>query len=114
MSRKCAVFAVSVAQVVSADGAQAGANVPTEGYDECSVYVNVTAIGTNLTPRLQVSPDDGVTWFDHGGASFAAIVANGQHVRHFRDIGKLARVFYGTVAGANTTSTWVVCKKNAN
>lgn len=113
MSRKTGVFQVSTAQVVAGDGAQAAAPVPSEGYDECSVYVNVTAIGTSVTPRLQVSPD-GTNWYDHGGATFTAITANGQHVRHFRDIGKHARVFYGAVTGSHTLDAFIVAKKNAN
>lgn len=116
MSRKCGIFVVSSAQVVTATGAQSAALVPAEGYDECLVFVTAAAMGgttPSFTPTLQSSPD-GVTWYDHTAGS--AMTANGSQVIKATNIGPNVRVNY-TVSGTTPTAqltTTIACKKLAN
>ena len=73
MSRKTSSFKLQTAATVSA-ATQTG-TFPTDVANEVNLYINVTAAGTTMTPTLQVSPDEGTTWFTH--TAFSAITTTG-------------------------------------
>lgn len=111
MSRKTSVFKVSAAQAVSGT-AQSGV-APTEGYDEAVVYIKPSAAGTTVTPVIEVSPDEGTTWFTHTTMSAITSTA-GVKTAVLTGIGKLMRINYTAVTGSFTIDAWIEGKSYAS
>lgn len=114
MSAKTAYTQVATALVVSANGPIADANrspnVPTEQGNEANVYLAVTAAGTTITPVIEISPDNGTTWFAH--TTMAAITATGNFVAKLSgNIGRLMRINMTAITGSFTLSAWIGCKR---
>ena len=112
MSAKTAYQKVSAAQAVAAAGPSTSTAV-TDTHNEVNVYINVTAAGTTMTPVIEVSPDEGVTWFTHTTGS--AITATGNTlIKVASNVGRLMRINYTAVTGAFTVNAWIGAKKVAS
>lgn len=113
MSAKTASTQFATALVISANGATADAghspNIPTEQHAEANLYINVTAAGTTVTPVIEVSPDNGTTWFTH--TTLAAITTTGNTLAKLTAIGRLMRVNWTAVTGSFTVNAWLECKR---
>lgn len=85
-------------------------NVPTEQANETNIYFNVTAAaGLSVVPVVELSPDNGITWFPH--TTVAALVAVGLSIVKLVNVGKLMRVNMTALAGTGTISAWIENKR---
>jgi hypothetical protein len=109
MSAKTAVTQIATALVIAGTGPVADAghspNIPTEEANEGELYVACTAAPTTITFQVEISPDNGTTWFAH--TALAAITATGNVLQKLTgNLGKLLRVNVTAVTGSFTGSIW--------
>lgn len=83
-------------------------------YDLVDFYVSVSSVtGTaspTLTPVIQLSPDGGTTWFNHGSVTFTAITSTTTVTKLSVDCGGATKVRLNyTISGTNPmlrTKVW--------